>query len=144
MARGFKSIDQELGWLHEGKDIGDFIQIDYGTGTGWSSLCEYSRSDGPLWIVFKRPVSYRVHDEREIVAYWHQRSEEGAPYAFAYEIEESAYLDELRTGVSGAIHNCLRHFLTPPVLRPLQSFPALHQAASKSSSPARDRAPRGR
>ena len=111
MARGFRCIDEELGWPGPPGWIGDFVQIDFGHRTGGALVAEYTGPDQALWVLVEDPVSYRVHDERELVAYWTQRAEENAPIAFAYELEESAYLIELREGVSGMIGTPLRHFL---------------------------------
>jgi hypothetical protein len=90
---------------------GDLVRIEFGRHTDWALIAEYVLESGTRWIVVGDPVSFRVHDEREIQPYWEQRAAEGAPIAMAYEIEQSAYLDELRQGVSAMMEMPLRHFL---------------------------------
>lgn len=108
---GFRSLDEELGWRGGVVPSGDIWQIAYGAATGWKLIAEYVGDGGPAWVIFDDPISYRAHDERELVVYWTQRNEEGAPIAFAYEIMHSAYLAEMMRGVSGLVDGGLRHFL---------------------------------
>lgn len=111
MARGFRPIDQDLAWPDPEGRIGDILQVDFGCRTSWRLLVEYTGHGGSVWLCFDRPVSYRVHDEREMTAYWLRRSQEGATISRAYEIEASAYLDEMRDGVSASSGQRLRHIL---------------------------------
>lgn len=108
---GFASIDQQIGWRGGPKDQGDLFQFAYGLKTGWKLIAEYDGEIGSAWVVVDDPISYRVHDERELIAYWARRDEEGIPPAFGYEISKSIYLDELSRGVSGLVTGPLRHFL---------------------------------
>ncbi|MEO6340517.1 MAG: hypothetical protein ABIO39_10795 [Caulobacteraceae bacterium] len=110
-ARDFKPLDREVGWPTARKRIGDFIHIEFGYPTGWLLVAEYEHPEGPLWVVVDNPVSYRVHDERELLDYWMRLGAEGVPAGVAYEIGESAYLAELKRGVSGISMRPLRHFL---------------------------------
>ena len=111
MAKGFHSLDQQLGWPERPDKLGDIVQVDYGYRTGWLLVAEYETRDGTLWLTVDNPISYRVHDERELLSYWSQRALEEAPISIAYEIETSSYLDELRAGATGLFGTPLRHFL---------------------------------
>jgi hypothetical protein len=111
MAKGFTSLDQQLGLPREAVLWCDIIQIDFGHRTDWILVAEYDTPGGTLWLTVDKPVSHRVHDERELLAYWNQREAEGAPVSASYEIETSAYLDELREGLTGLVGSELRHFL---------------------------------
>ncbi|WP_172274331.1 hypothetical protein [Caulobacter sp. RHG1] len=108
---GFRSLDDGLGWRGGPAPSGDIWQIAYGARTGWKLIAEYVGDGGPAWVIFEDHISHRAHDERELVVYWTQRNEEGAPVSFAYEIMQSAYLAEMHRGVSGLAVGGLRHFL---------------------------------
>lgn len=108
---GFKSLDARLGWRGASKGEGDIFDVRYRPTVGRRLIAEYDGDSGSAWIVFEDPVSYRVCDERELLLYWHQREEEGAPIAFAYEIAHSAYLDEMAAGLTALSDGVLRHFL---------------------------------
>jgi len=107
--RGFKPLEHGFPSLNPSR--GDIVQIDYGYRTGWVLVAEHENTDGTYWITFDDPVSHRAHDEGDIHAYWPRRAEEGVPVSFAYEIQETPYLEELRQGVKGLIGLPLRHFL---------------------------------
>lgn len=111
MAIGFKPIDEELGWLEADQPRGDIVQISYGWRTAWVLVAQYEHEGGDRWIIIDSPVSHRVHDERELLSYGEQIVAEGARSSFAYEITESAYLTEMRNGVSGLSKRKLRHVL---------------------------------
>lgn len=108
---GFVSIDQQIDWRGGPKDQGDLFQFEYGLRTGWKLIAEYDGEIGSAWVIVDDPISYRVHDERELIAYWARRDEEGVSPAFGYEITKSIYLEELSRGVSGLVTGPLRHFL---------------------------------
>jgi hypothetical protein len=108
---GFMSLDEQIGWRGGPKAEGDLFQFAYGLKTGWRLVAEYDGEAGSAWVVVEDPISYRVHDERELIPYWVRRDEEGAPVSFAYEIAKSVYLDELSQGVTGLVNGPLRHFL---------------------------------
>lgn len=108
---GFVSIDQQIDWRGGPKDQGDLFQFAYGLRTGWKLIAEYDGEIGSAWVIVDVPISYRVHDERELIAYWARRDEEGILPAFGYEIAKSIYLEELSRGVSGLVAGPLRHFL---------------------------------
>ncbi|MEH6665889.1 MAG: hypothetical protein V7678_13645 [Brevundimonas sp.] len=110
MLKGFRPIDDEVGWSPADSHLGDFVQVDFGTATGWSLIAEYVYGNTSVWIQ-ATPVSYRVHDESELIHYWNRRQEEDVLVAFAYEIEVSPYLDEMKNGVTSMIGTGLRHFL---------------------------------
>jgi hypothetical protein len=111
MAKGFRSLDQQLGWPFPPDKMGDIVQISYGYRTNWVLVAEFEMAKQAVWITVDDPISHRAHDERELIDYWNQRAVEGSPIAVAYEIETSRYLDELKTGVSGLIDTPLHHFL---------------------------------
>lgn len=108
---GFATIDQEIGWRGGPRDEGNLFQFVYGLKTGWKLVAEYDGEIGSAWVIVDDPISYRVHDERELISYWARRDEEGISPAFGYEISKSVYLDELSQGVSGLVTGPLRHFL---------------------------------
>ena len=108
---GFASIDQQIDWRGGPKDQGDLFQFAYGIKTGWKLIAEYDGEIGSAWVIVDDLISYRVHDERELLAYGTRLDEEGVPPAFSYEISRSIYLDELSRGVSGLVTAPLRHFL---------------------------------
>ncbi|MBA3999281.1 MAG: hypothetical protein C0461_01675 [Brevundimonas sp.] len=110
MLKGFRPIDDELGWSLADGRLGDFIQVDFGAATDWSLIAEYACGNASVWLQAK-PVSYRVQDEGELINYWNRRKEENALVAFAYEIEASPYLTEMRDGVTSLSGTALRHFL---------------------------------
>lgn len=110
MLKGFRSIDDELGWSPAGGRLGDFVQVDFGAATGWSLVAEYDCGNSSVWMQ-ATPVSYRVQDEGELISYWNRRKDEGISVAFAYEIETSPYLTEMRDGVTSLSGTALRHFL---------------------------------
>lgn len=111
MPSGFIALDALLGWRGGWKGGGDLFDIRYRPSVGRRLIAEYDGDSGAAWIVVEDPVSYRVCDERELLPYWNQRAEEGAPVAFAYEIAQSAYLDEMAAGLTGLSDGVLRHFL---------------------------------
>lgn len=110
MLKGFRPIEDELGWAPAGGRLGDFVQVDFGSATGWSLIAEYDCGDSSVWLQ-ATPLSYRVHDESELINYWNLRKDEGVPVAFAYEIEVSPYLTEMRDGVTSLSGTALRHLL---------------------------------
>lgn len=110
MVNGFRPIDDELRWSLPDGVMGDFVQVDFGSATDWSLIAEYACGDISVWLQ-ATPVSYRVQDERELIHYWNRLSDENVPVAFAYEIESSAYLDEMKNGVTSLIGTVLRHFV---------------------------------
>lgn len=111
MAKGFTPIDAELGWPDRGRVSGDIVDVSYGWRTAWQLVAEYERAGGDLWVIFRSPVSFRVHDERELVPYWNQLGDEAVPPSSAYEIADSSYLTEMRNGVSAMTGEPLRHIL---------------------------------
>ena len=108
---GFTSIDQKIDWRGAPRDAGDLFQFAYGSETAWKLVAEYDGEVGSAWVIANDPISYRVHDERELLAYWARRDEEGIPPAFGYEIARSIYLEEISRGVSGFAGSPLRHFV---------------------------------
>lgn len=111
MANGFTPIEAELGWPDRGHVSGDIVDIAYGWRTAWQLVAEYERAGGDLWVIFPSPVSFRVHDERELLPYWNQLAVEAVPPSSAYEIADSSYLTELRHGVTALTDEPLRHIL---------------------------------
>lgn len=111
MAIGFRAINGDLGWPEAGHGSGDIVQVDCGWRTGWQLTAEYEHPGGDLWVIFSDPVSYRVHDERELLPYWEQLRLEAVSPSCAYEIAESDYLAEMRRGISGLTEAPLRHIL---------------------------------
>jgi len=110
MATGFRSIDGELG-LDGSHEPGDIVQVDYGWRTAWSVVAEYEQAGGSCWIVVEDPIGYRVHDEGELIPYWEQTKSEGVAPSAAYEIADSQYLREMRSGVSSLTQRPMRHII---------------------------------
>lgn len=108
---GFNSLDVQLGWRGGWKGGGDLFDIRHRPGVQRRLIAEYEGDSGSAWVVVEDPVSYRVCDERELLPYWDQRSEEGVRISFAYEIARSAYLDEMANGLTALSGGVLRHFL---------------------------------
>ncbi len=108
MLRGFFSLDEELGF--DPGAHGGIRGVEYGDSTGWKLKVKYYLPEGQpdTEIVFDKIISFRVHDEAEIIHYWMVRDAEGASKtSLFYRIEETDYMNEIvRNGSSGLSNTC--------------------------------------
>jgi hypothetical protein len=111
MPSGFKSLDAELGWTSSFGEHWDIVGVEFGHRAEWQLRLEVAVLNGTETVIFTDPVSFRVQDEGEIYSYWVDRNEEGAPIASVYSITSSAYLDEIRGGVSAQAVGPVSHYL---------------------------------
>lgn len=111
MVSGFRLIDAKLGWKTDTRELWDIVNIEFGHRSDWALKAELQFDRQRVAdLVAHDVISFRVHDERELVDYWAQRNSEGVPVGTFYEIGESTYLAELSRGV-GALVGPLTHFL---------------------------------
>ncbi len=61
-------------------------------------------------VAFRNPITFRVQDEGQMVAYWVAREQEGWAPATFMTVGESPYLDEFKKEPVGSLGG-LRHFL---------------------------------
>ena len=112
MPSGFISLDAELGWPASFGEHWDIVGVRYGHRTQWQLRVDIEALNGiEKTVTFTDPVSFRVQDEGEIVDYWVDREEEGAPVANVYTIESSRYVDEIQNGVTAGAIGPLTHYL---------------------------------
>lgn len=111
MASGFRLIDTELGWKTDAHELWDIVNLEFGHRSDWALRAELQFDQQRMADLRAHEViSFRVHDEGELLDYWTQRSLEGVPVGTFYQIGKSAYLAELSLGVS-ALATPLKHFL---------------------------------
>ena len=112
MPRGFSSIDAEVGWppTESSRDLWDVIQVSFGHQTQWVLRLELAKGEATAEVAFRNPITFRVQDEGQMVAYWLARKKEDWVPATFMTVAESPYLDEFKKEPIGSLGG-LRHFL---------------------------------
>lgn len=117
LVEGFSPIAELnalIPWGDTPSEAGNVTNVSFGYQSNVRLFIEYlSLNEQSAWAIFDEPVSFRVHDEGEIYCYWGTRSYEGVRPGFAFEIERSHYLTEMRLGATAIMNQKrrLRHFL---------------------------------
>jgi hypothetical protein len=109
MVQGVTLLDSELG-MPRPRGLFEITEVCFSIG-GEPQLRVEIKGEGWIGlIIFDAPASHRVQDERDLLTYWQARDSERVPVGTAYEIRESAYLDEMSKSVSG-METRLLHYL---------------------------------
>src|SRR5262245_17879372 len=113
MPEGFRLLDDEIQWpAATRRELWDIVQVQFGRKTEWQLRLELADNGQAARATFDDVVSFRVHDEAEIVEYWTARDREGIGVGTCYAIRSSDYLDEISRGITGISRNRpMRHFL---------------------------------
>lgn len=94
-----------------GVPLWSITDVRFGHRQDWPLHVRLQRGSNAMKLIFESAVSFRAHDESEILGHWQQRTHEGVPVGTVYEIAESSYLNELSAGVNGLARAPTKHFL---------------------------------
>lgn len=104
----FQFLDDEVCWPRGGGPW-TIVEVNFGHSTAWDLRLELEREGQAAQVVFADPVSFRVHDEGELLTYWVARDAQGVDIGTFYSLENSIVLQEFIHEVGGS--KPLRHFL---------------------------------
>ncbi|MDO9471839.1 MAG: hypothetical protein Q7J28_02200 [Caulobacter sp.] len=110
MPKGFTLLDSALGVPLHSRNLFEVVGVRFGFEPYRQLQIELLASGWRGEITFDYPVSFRAHDEGEIIAYWTARAAEDVGVGTCFRIAKSDYLSELSQGVSG-LHEELTHYL---------------------------------
>ncbi len=86
----------------------EVVEVTFGHSTGWDLRLRLEREGQIAQIVFPRPTSFRVHDERQLVSYWTTRADQGVQIGTLYLLKGSDVVQDF-IQVEGNLP--LQHFL---------------------------------
>ncbi len=111
MPQGFTLLDGALDVPMAAGNLFDVVGLCFDVQPHPQLQIEVQSSTWCGEIIFDYPVSFRAHDEAEIINYWAARAAEDGGVGTFFRIEKSDYLSELSQGVSGLHNQELNHYL---------------------------------
>src|SRR4029450_854178 len=97
--------------LGGGSSLWLITDVRFGHLQDWPLHLRLERGDTAIEMVFANVVSFRAHDESEIMGHWQQRNDEKVPSGTLYELAGSTYLEEFADGTTGIMNRPLKHYL---------------------------------
>ena len=76
----------------------EIIDVSYGHSTGWMLIARLEDQANSIEIRFPHIVSFRAHDEREMLNLWAARDKEGVSVGTLYVVADSSYKTEVGDG----------------------------------------------
>ena len=89
----------------------EIVDVRMGVSTDWDLHVALEMDGHSANVIFPNVVSYRAHDEREMLEYWGARAHEGVGVGSLYSVSESAYKSEIQAGGVTGLSFPLTHFL---------------------------------
>jgi hypothetical protein len=105
-------MDEQMSWPSD-RPLWEITEVSFGYSTDWDLQLLLERNERSEQVIFANPVSFRVHDERELMSYWTARAEQGVQIGTFYCLEESGLVQQFAQGFHGGER--LRHFLVAGV-----------------------------
>lgn len=110
MVIGFTLLDLELGLPQPLTPLWTISDIRFGHRQSWPLELLLERGGDTVRLIFREVVSFRAHDESEILTYWTARPV-GSPIGSIYRIAESDYLAEFADSTAALMGQPMTHYL---------------------------------
>lgn len=111
MVRDFELLDSAVGMPLPPTPLWSIVDVRFGHPQGWALELTLEREASQLRLTFDRVVSFRAHDESEIINHWAARADERVAVGSVYRIGASTYLDEFAGGTAALIGLQFTHYL---------------------------------
>jgi len=111
MVRGFQLLDGSLEFSHWPNGLWSIVDVRFGHLQDWPLVLTLKNGNVEVILTFTGVVSFRAHEESEIINHWIARANEGVPVGLLYSIADSAYLDEFAESTSALAAQDFRHYL---------------------------------
>jgi hypothetical protein len=113
MPEMFSLMDMQMSWP-PGRPLWEIAEVSFGYSTDWDLRMRLKREEQYAQVIFANPVSFRVHDERELVSYWKARADQDVQIGTFYCLEGSGLVQQFEhNGFHG--NGRLNHFLVAGV-----------------------------
>jgi len=89
----------------------EIIDVSYGHSTDWTLTARLEDEANSTEIRFPHIVSFRAHDEREMLDLWATRAKEGVGVGTIYVVADSPYRTELSEAGATGMCEPLTHYV---------------------------------